>query len=111
MPGDTRITCTACAGTLLLEFGVLSRLTGNATYEAKARRAVETIHAMRRWVGVGFLGGFVCVSPAELATRAGEQGLEGGGSCKHSPSVKYTVQCEVHLAPLRHGLYTALSVN
>ena len=39
--GDTRITCTACAGTLLLEFGVLSRLTGNATYEQKARHAVE----------------------------------------------------------------------
>ncbi len=39
--GDTRITCTACAGTLLLEFGVLSRLTGNATYEQKARHAME----------------------------------------------------------------------
>lgn len=45
--GDTRITCTACAGTLLLEFGVLSRLTGNVTYESKARQAVETIHGMR----------------------------------------------------------------
>jgi hypothetical protein len=42
-----RSTCTACAGTLLLEFGVLSRLTGNATYEAKARHAVETIFDMR----------------------------------------------------------------
>lgn len=51
--GDTRITCTACAGTLLLEFGVLSRLTGNLTYEEKARHAVETIHSMRssRWAG------------------------------------------------------------
>lgn len=39
--GDTRVTCTACAGTLLLEFGVLSRLTGNSTYEAKAKRAME----------------------------------------------------------------------
>lgn len=28
IPGDVRSTCTACAGTLLLEFGVLSRLTG-----------------------------------------------------------------------------------
>lgn len=41
--GDVRQTCTACAGTLLLELGVLSRLTGNATYEKKARHAVETI--------------------------------------------------------------------
>lgn len=43
MRGDTRVTCTACAGTLLLELGVLSRLTGNITYEFKARRAVETL--------------------------------------------------------------------
>lgn len=42
-----RVTCTACAGTLLLEFGVLSRLTGDPRYEAAARRAVEAIFAMR----------------------------------------------------------------
>jgi hypothetical protein len=47
IPGDVRSTCTACAGTLLLEFGVLSRLTGNATYEALARHAVEAIYGMR----------------------------------------------------------------
>ena len=41
--GDTRVTCTACAGTLLLELGMLSRLTGNPTYESKARHAVEFI--------------------------------------------------------------------
>lgn len=41
--GDTRVTCTACAGTLLLELGMLSRLTGNPVYESKARRAVEII--------------------------------------------------------------------
>lgn len=38
--GDTRITCTACAGTMLLEFGVLSRLSNNPIYEEKAKRAV-----------------------------------------------------------------------
>ena len=41
--GDTRTTCTACAGTLLLEFGVLSRLTGNGVYEEKAKRAMKTL--------------------------------------------------------------------
>jgi hypothetical protein len=41
--GDTRVTCVACAGTLLLEFGALTQLTGNATYEALARRAVEAV--------------------------------------------------------------------
>lgn len=52
IPGDVRSTCVACAGTLLLEFGVLTRLTGNATYEAKARHAVETIYAMRSTRGL-----------------------------------------------------------
>ena len=28
--GETRATCTACAGTLLLEFGLLSQLTGES---------------------------------------------------------------------------------
>lgn len=47
IPGDVRATCTACAGTLLLEFGVLSRLTGEPRYEAAARGAVEAIFSMR----------------------------------------------------------------
>lgn len=41
--GDTRVTCTACAGTLVLEFGVLSRLTGDPIYEEKAKHAVTVI--------------------------------------------------------------------
>ncbi|EFN53006.1 hypothetical protein CHLNCDRAFT_7049, partial [Chlorella variabilis] len=70
IPGDVRSTCTACAGTLLLEFGVLSRLTGNATYEAKARHAVETIFAMRS--PRGLVGNTLdCDSGAWVRTDAG----------------------------------------
>lgn len=43
--GDTRVTCTACAGTMLLEFGVLSRLTGDPIYETKARHAVRALYS------------------------------------------------------------------
>ena len=39
--GELRQTCTACATTLLLEFATLSRLTGNASYESAAARAVR----------------------------------------------------------------------
>ncbi len=45
--GDTRVTCTACAGTLLLEFGALSRATGDARYEAAAARAMKELWARR----------------------------------------------------------------
>ena len=40
IPGETKDTCTACAGTMVLEFGVLSRLSGNPLYERKARHAM-----------------------------------------------------------------------
>jgi len=42
-PHETRITSTACGGTLALEFGTLSRLTGDATFE---RVAVRSLHAI-----------------------------------------------------------------
>ena len=34
-PTETPVTCTAAAGTLLLEFGLLSRLTGDRSLEAQ----------------------------------------------------------------------------
>lgn len=36
-------TCTACAGSLILEFATLSRLTGDSIYEDKARRALDSL--------------------------------------------------------------------
>ena len=44
IPGDLRVTCTACAGTLLLEFGALSRMTGQPMYESLAKQAVEVVY-------------------------------------------------------------------
>ena len=41
---ETRVTCTACAGTLLLEFGLLSRLTWNPVYEEAARNAAMQVY-------------------------------------------------------------------
>lgn len=36
-------TCTACAGTLILEFATLSRLTGDSIFEEKARQALDSL--------------------------------------------------------------------
>lgn len=36
-------TCTACAGSLILEFATLSRLTGDSVYEEKARQALDSL--------------------------------------------------------------------
>ena len=43
----THSTCTACAGTLLLEFGALSRLTGNPFWESKAKGVMRSIWERR----------------------------------------------------------------
>mmetsp|Transcript_28463 Transcript_28463/g.74790 ORF Transcript_28463/g.74790 Transcript_28463/m.74790 type:complete len:793 (+) Transcript_28463:124-2502(+) len=40
-------TCTACAGTILLEFGALSRFSGDPKFEEAARRAMEALWSRR----------------------------------------------------------------
>ncbi|KAJ1985384.1 hypothetical protein H4R34_000038 [Dimargaris verticillata] len=45
--GETYDTCTAGVGTLLLEFGTLSRLTGDLRFERVARDALDAVWAMR----------------------------------------------------------------
>ncbi|XP_076062740.1 ER degradation enhancer, mannosidase alpha-like 2 isoform X2 [Oratosquilla oratoria] len=44
---SSRETCTACAGTIILEFAALSRLTGNAVFEEKARQALDYLWGQR----------------------------------------------------------------
>ena len=38
---ENNVTCTACAGTLLLEFGLLSSLTGDPIYMDLAHRCAK----------------------------------------------------------------------
>lgn len=40
-------TCTACGGTMILEWAALSRLTGNPIYEEKARKAMDFLWNQR----------------------------------------------------------------
>ena len=41
--GETPVTCTAGVGTFVVEFGALSRLTGNPVYEQTAMRAMRAL--------------------------------------------------------------------
>ncbi|GFV96223.1 ER degradation-enhancing alpha-mannosidase-like protein 3 [Trichonephila clavipes] len=45
--GVVRETCTACAGTMILEFAALSRLTGETIFEEKARVAMDYLWQQR----------------------------------------------------------------
>ncbi|XP_076009611.1 ER degradation-enhancing alpha-mannosidase-like protein 3 isoform X2 [Genypterus blacodes] len=46
--GTETDTCTACAGTIILEFAALSRFTGDPVYEAHARRALDFLWEKRQ---------------------------------------------------------------
>ncbi|XP_033095276.1 ER degradation-enhancing alpha-mannosidase-like protein 3 isoform X2 [Anneissia japonica] len=46
--GKEKATCTACAGTLLLEFATLSRLTGDPIFELKAKKATHELWSRRQ---------------------------------------------------------------
>ncbi|XP_073833780.1 ER degradation-enhancing alpha-mannosidase-like protein 2 [Musca autumnalis] len=50
--GETSITCTAGVGTLLVEFGTLSRLTGNSIYEEVALNALHSLWKRRSNIGL-----------------------------------------------------------
>ncbi|KAI8924474.1 glycoside hydrolase [Entophlyctis helioformis] len=49
---EVKEACAAGAGTLILEFGVLSRLTGNPKYEKAAHRALLGVWARRSEIGL-----------------------------------------------------------
>jgi mannosidase alpha-like ER degradation enhancer 1 len=49
---ETTTTCAAGAGTLVLEFGILSRLTDNPIYEKVAKRALKAIYDRRSALGI-----------------------------------------------------------
>ncbi|KAG9019007.1 alpha mannosidase-like protein [Tulasnella sp. 427] len=51
-PGETTQTCTAGAGSLLLEFTTLSRLTGDTRFEKLAKKAYQAVWDRRTSLGL-----------------------------------------------------------
>jgi mannosidase alpha-like ER degradation enhancer 2 len=50
--GETPITCTAGVGTFIVEFGALSRLTGDPLYEEVALKALNALYYHRSNIGL-----------------------------------------------------------
>ena len=94
-----RETCTACAGTLLLEFGVLSRLTGDPQYEARARAATERLFDMRS--PAGLLGNTLNVDTGAWVRR--DSGVGAGIDSYYEYLLKVTRACLIgSRAVIRH---------
>jgi hypothetical protein len=70
----SRETCTAAARTFLVEFGLLSRLTGDAAFEAAARRANAALWARRSPLGLAA----GAIDALDGAWRSAHAGVGGG---------------------------------
>ncbi|XP_033066409.1 ER degradation-enhancing alpha-mannosidase-like protein 1 [Trachypithecus francoisi] len=76
VPPDTNNeTCTAGAGSLLVEFGILSRLLGDSTFEWVARRAVKALWNLRS-NDTGLLGNVVNIQTGHWVGK--QSGLGAG---------------------------------
>ncbi|XP_064422358.1 ER degradation-enhancing alpha-mannosidase-like protein 1 [Latimeria chalumnae] len=71
----TNETCTAGAGSLLVEFGILSRLIGDSTFEWVARRAVKALWNLRS-NETGLLGNVVNIHTGQWVGK--QSGLGAG---------------------------------
>ena len=69
-PGETTETNVAAVGSFTLEFGVLSRLTGDARFETASKRAVRALWSMRD-PGLDLLGNTLDVRRGTWTSRSG----------------------------------------
>lgn len=74
MPDESRIASTAGAGSLLLEFGTLTRYTRDPRYYNTAFNALNALHLRSAWTGL--VGNHINIITGEwVATEAGVGGL------------------------------------
>uniref|UniRef100_A0A8C4GDY8 alpha-1,2-Mannosidase n=1 Tax=Dicentrarchus labrax TaxID=13489 RepID=A0A8C4GDY8_DICLA len=66
--GTESDTCTACAGTMILEFAALSRLSGESVFEANARKALDVLWD-RRQRGSDLVGTVINIHNEEWVRR------------------------------------------
>nr|BAN20892.1 mannosyl-oligosaccharide alpha-1,2-mannosidase, putative [Riptortus pedestris] len=72
---NTRETCTACAGTMVLEMAALSRLTGESIFEEKADKGMDSLWGLRHR-GSGLMGAVLDVESGRWVRR--ESGVGAG---------------------------------
>lgn len=63
-----RETCTACAGSMILEMAALSRLTGEYVFEEKAQKAMDALWRMRHR-GTDLMGSVLNVHSGDWVRR------------------------------------------
>ncbi|XP_026825887.1 ER degradation-enhancing alpha-mannosidase-like protein 3 isoform X2 [Ooceraea biroi] len=64
----SRETCTACAGSMILEMAALSRMTGEPIFEEKAQKAMDVLWRMRHR-GTDLMGSVLNVNSGDWVRR------------------------------------------
>ncbi|KAL4714476.1 hypothetical protein ACJJTC_017771 [Scirpophaga incertulas] len=89
-PGETTVTCTAGVGTFIIEFGTLSRLTGDPLYEEVAYNALKALYHHRS--PIGLLGNHIDVKTGRWTAQ--EAGIGGGVDSYYEYLVKGAILLE-----------------
>ncbi|PIK35089.1 putative ER degradation-enhancing alpha-mannosidase-like protein 2 [Apostichopus japonicus] len=72
--GETAVTCTSGVGTFIVEFGTLSRLTGEPIFEETALKALQALWKCRS--GIGLVGNHINVLTKKWTAL--DSGIGGG---------------------------------
>ncbi|CAH0397575.1 unnamed protein product [Chilo suppressalis] len=89
-PGETSVTCTAGVGTFIIEFGTLSRLTGDPLYEEVAYNALKALYHHRS--PIGLLGNHIDVMTGRWTAQ--DAGIGGGVDSYYEYLVKGSILLE-----------------
>ncbi|XP_059062006.1 ER degradation-enhancing alpha-mannosidase-like protein 2 [Achroia grisella] len=73
-PGETTVTCTAGVGTFIIEFGTLSRLTGDPLFEEVAYNALKALYHHKS--PIGLVGNHIDVMTGRWTAQ--DAGIGGG---------------------------------
>eukprot|EP00210_Caulerpa_lentillifera_P000597 g578.t1 len=105
---ESDITCCACGGTLLLEMGMLSRLSGQSIFEEKAKIAVHALFNLRS--ALGLLGNTVNIQ--ELEWKREDSSIGAGGDSIYEYLLKaYMLFGDVEYLKMFTELYAAVMQN
>ncbi|KAG6450711.1 ER degradation-enhancing alpha-mannosidase-like protein 2 [Manduca sexta] len=89
-PGETSVTCTAGIGTFIVEFGTLSRLTGDPLYEEVAYNALMALYHHRS--PIGLVGNHIDVMSGRWTAQ--DAGIGGGVDSYYEYLVKGAILLE-----------------
>ncbi|KAJ0179478.1 hypothetical protein K1T71_005190 [Dendrolimus kikuchii] len=89
-PGETSVTCTAGVGTFIIEFGTLSRLTGDPLYEEVAYNALKALYHHKS--PIGLLGNHIDVMTGRWTAQ--DAGIGGGVDSYYEYLVKGAILLE-----------------